>query len=117
MKELQQSLELCGGRLQNLNENYEQLSKQVTRVDSFLLNRRLEMLKKMWTEIVQQSAKKQQQLVRRLQLWTEFNDKCKQLLESMLNLDAAISSNKEIQIEDFIVKLQTVSRRKFTENF
>lgn len=95
-------------RLRHLNEKFERLKTSISEDDTMVLQQRLHLLQNLWQELRHHSESRQRELRGRLQRWTDFYERCRQLEEELRRIEAQLGNSCQISIEDLIVTLNTV---------
>ena len=95
-----------------LRARHRHLSDSVAREDLSILQQRLLLLDKQWDEIKNQTLLREQLIADRLNRWSTFTEKHKELSDWLDRMEAKVTTGREYHIEDLLHKLQNVS-----ENF
>ena len=74
-----------------------------------ILDERLHLLDRLWTEIYSQVLQRRAWVQGRLDRWSDFNEQCRQLTDTIAKCESFIEDSGDRTIEDLIVSLQTVS--------
>lgn len=61
-----------------------------------------------------QLSLRRQQVSEKLNEWTVFNEKYKELCEWLMNMESKVSQNGDISIEEMIEKLRKVNKYEWT---
>lgn len=95
--------------LEKLQKSESRLSKSVSPDDISVLHERLVLLSKQLDELHLQNLQRKQQIIDKLNEWTRFFDKCKEMFDWMTKMEMKISQNGELSMEDLLDKLKNVS--------
>lgn len=74
-----------------------------------MLDERLRLLSRLWTEVLDQVSQRRVQIEKRLERWSDFDEECRQLMEAIAQCESAVGGVSDVPIEDLLVALQTVS--------
>ncbi|XP_023932384.1 nesprin-1-like [Lingula anatina] len=97
-----------------LLEKEHQLALVVSPDDLTILRQRIVLLTKQWDEIANQIVLRRNCIEDRLNEWTLFNDKYREMLDWLSYMEAKVSSNQEFHIEDILEKLQKDYKEEIT---
>ncbi|KAF4070784.1 hypothetical protein AMELA_G00277550 [Ameiurus melas] len=119
-KEDENSLELWAGRLKKLVAMKTDISQYVLPTDTVLLQGQLEELHSQWEELCLKVSKRKQEISDRLNAWTIFNDKHKELCEWLAQMERKVMHSSDyFSIEEMVEKLKkdcTEEMNLFNEN-
>ncbi|XP_058234972.1 nesprin-1 isoform X2 [Hemibagrus wyckioides] len=120
IKEDENSLEQWAGGLKALDTMKTDISQYVLPTDMVLLQGHLEELHSQWEELCLKVSKRKQEIADRLNAWTIFNDKHKELCEWLAQMERKVlHSSDYLSIEDMVEKLKKDCMEEinlFTEN-
>uniref|UniRef100_UPI0037E92F69 nesprin-1 isoform X2 n=1 Tax=Semicossyphus pulcher TaxID=241346 RepID=UPI0037E92F69 len=102
------------GDLAHLNVLRESLSCYISAEDLSVMQERIELLHRQWDEICHQLSLRRQQVSEKLNEWTVFNEKYKELCEWLTNMESKVSQNGDISIEEMIEKLRKDYQEEIT---
>ncbi|MCI4389446.1 hypothetical protein PGIGA_G00098050 [Pangasianodon gigas] len=106
-KEDENSLELWAGGLRELVTMKTDISQYVLPTDTMLLQGQVEELHSQWEELCLKVSKRKQEIADRLNAWTIFNDKHKELCEWLAQMERkVIHSSDYFSIEEMVEKLK-----------
>ncbi|XP_037550764.1 nesprin-1 [Nematolebias whitei] len=113
-KDLESTCEGWTGDLAHLTLLRESLSCYISSEDLTVLQERVELLHQQWDEIIHQLSLRRQQVGDKLNEWTVFNDKYKELCEWLTRMESKVSQNGDISIEEMIEKLRKDYQEEIT---
>uniref|UniRef100_A0A1A8H4I9 Spectrin repeat containing, nuclear envelope 1b n=1 Tax=Nothobranchius korthausae TaxID=1143690 RepID=A0A1A8H4I9_9TELE len=113
-KDLESTFEGWTGDLTHLTLLRESLSSYVSAEDLSVLQERIELLHRQWDEICHQLSLRRQQVSERLNEWTVFGEKYKELCEWLTKMECKVSQNGDISIEEMIEKLRKDYQEEIT---
>ncbi|XP_062428373.1 nesprin-1 isoform X2 [Rhea pennata] len=105
-KELENAVEGWTDDLAHLSLLKDTLSANISADDISILNERIELLHRQWEELCHQVSLRRQQVSERLNEWTVFSEKNKELCEWLTQMESKVSQNGDILIEEMIDKLK-----------
>lgn len=108
LQQKEQQMDAYRERLRHLNEQFGQLTSCISEDDTMVLVQRLHLLQNLWQEVRHQNESRQRQLKGRLQRWTDFYERCRQLDEELHRIEAQLGNGCQLSIEDLILALNTV---------
>uniref|UniRef100_UPI003AAF302D nesprin-1-like n=1 Tax=Centroberyx gerrardi TaxID=166262 RepID=UPI003AAF302D len=113
-KDLESTFDGWTGDLAHLAVLRESLSCYISAEDLSVLQERIELLHRQWEEICHQLLLRRQQVSEKLNEWTVFNEKYKELCEWLTNMESKVSQNGDISIEEMIEKLRKDYQEEIT---
>nr|XP_057913481.1 nesprin-1 isoform X6 [Doryrhamphus excisus] len=105
-KDLEGTIDGWTGDLSHLTVLRESLSCYISAEDLSVLQERIELLHRMWDQICQQLSLRAQQVSDKLNEWSVFSDKYKELCEWLTAMESKVSQNGDISIEEMIERLR-----------
>ncbi|XP_033126157.1 nesprin-1-like isoform X2 [Anneissia japonica] len=93
-------------KLDRLNNQERNLANILSPDDISVLHERLLLLSKQWDEIHHQTCQKKQRIIERLNQWTNFGLRYKEICDWLSQMEAKVSQNGEHSIEDLLYNLQ-----------
>ncbi|XP_063044606.1 nesprin-1-like isoform X4 [Engraulis encrasicolus] len=84
----------------------ETLSSKLRPHDLIVLSERIDLLNSQWEEVSHQVCVRRAQVCERLNEWAVFNEKSKELCDWLTQMEAKVSQNADISIQDMIDKLR-----------
>ncbi|XP_071395747.1 LOW QUALITY PROTEIN: nesprin-2-like [Centroberyx affinis] len=100
------SLERLASGLRDLATMKMDLSQYVAAGDSALLEQQLEQLHCQWEELCTKVSLRRQEIADRLNAWTIFNDKNKELCDWLTQMENKVCHNGDLSIEEMVEKLK-----------
>ncbi|KAJ0008745.1 hypothetical protein NQD34_016160 [Periophthalmus magnuspinnatus] len=113
-KDLENTFDGWTGDLAHLAVLRESLSCYISAEDLSVLQERIELLHRQWDEMCHQLSLRRQQVCEKLNEWTVFNEKYKELCEWLTNMESKVSQNGDISIEEMIDKLRKDYQEEIT---
>uniref|UniRef100_A0AAV2JAL2 Calponin-homology (CH) domain-containing protein n=1 Tax=Knipowitschia caucasica TaxID=637954 RepID=A0AAV2JAL2_KNICA len=113
-KDLENTFDGWTGDLAHLAVLRESLSCFISPEDLCVLQERVELLHRQWDEMCHQLSLRRQQLCEKLNEWSVFNEKYKELCEWLTNMESKVSQNGDISIEEMIDKLRKDYQEEIT---
>ncbi|KAJ0062831.1 hypothetical protein NL108_008118 [Boleophthalmus pectinirostris] len=113
-KDLENTFDGWTGDLAHLAVLRESLSCYISSEDLSVLQERIELLHRQWDEMCHQLSLRRQQVCEKLNEWTVFNEKYKELCEWLTNMESKVSQNGDISIEEMIDKLRKDYQEEIT---
>ncbi|XP_032356678.1 nesprin-1 isoform X1 [Etheostoma spectabile] len=113
-KDLENKFDGWTGDLAHLTVLRESLSCYISPEDLSVLQERIELLHRQWDEICHQLSMRRQQVSEKLNEWTVFNEKYKEICEWLTNMESKVSQNGDISIEEMIEKLRKDYQEEIT---
>ena len=107
-QEYECSFKNCADRKLRLTETQEDLASMISSHDMSILQQRLQLLNKQWQELHHQVELRHERIECRLARWVALNEKYRELMDQMAQMDDKISSGKDYHVEDFLHKLENV---------
>ncbi|KAK7904600.1 hypothetical protein WMY93_017207 [Mugilogobius chulae] len=111
-KDLENTFDGWTGDLAHLAVLRESLSCYISTEDLSVLQERIELLHRQWDEMCHQLSLRRQQVCEKLNEWTVFNEKYKELCEWLTNMESKVSQNGDISIEEMIDNYARTIKRK-----
>ncbi|KAM3861499.1 nesprin-2-like [Diretmus argenteus] len=106
MQENEVSLERLASGLRELATMKMDLSQYVAAGDSALLEQQLEQLHCQWEELCMKVSLRRQEIADRLNAWTIFNDKNKELCDWLTRMENKVCHSGDLSIEEMVEKLK-----------
>lgn len=106
MQELGQSLAGWTQSLGDLDTMKTDLTQCIVAEDVLALKEQVEHLHVQWEELCLRVSLRKQELEDRLNAWTVFNEKNKELCEWLTQMESKVSQTADVNIEEMIEKLQ-----------
>ncbi|XP_061651777.1 nesprin-1 isoform X12 [Phyllopteryx taeniolatus] len=113
-KDLESAIEGWTGDLTHLTVLRESLSRYISAEDLCVLQERIELLHRMWDEICHQLSLRGQQVAEKLNEWSVFADKYKELCEWLTGMESKVSQNGDVSIEEMIERLRKDYQEEIT---
>lgn len=109
MQKTEKIFSIKKSELEKLHKSEHRLSQAVSPDDISVLHERLVLLSKQLDERHLQNLQRKQQITDKLNEWTRFSDKCKEMFDWMNGMQMKVSQNGDLSMEDLLDKLNTVS--------
>ncbi|XP_054826558.1 nesprin-2-like isoform X2 [Eublepharis macularius] len=106
MKELEKSLASWNRSLQDLGTVKADLAHCLLAEDVMVLREQVQNLHRQWEELCLRVSLRKQEIEDRLNAWTVFNEKNKELCAWLVQMESKVLQSADISIEDMIDKLQ-----------
>ncbi|KAL0967507.1 hypothetical protein UPYG_G00253120 [Umbra pygmaea] len=105
-EENEASLELWAGEMKELSTMKMDLSQYILAGDASLLQGQVEQLQCQWDELCLKVSLRRQDIADRLNAWTIFNDKHKELCDWLTQMENKVSQSGDISLEEMVEKLK-----------
>ncbi|XP_077587828.1 nesprin-1-like isoform X2 [Stigmatopora nigra] len=105
-KDLEGALEGWTADLSHLSVLRESLSRHISAEDLCVLGERMELLHRTWEQICHQLSLRGRRVSEKLNEWSVFGDKYKELCEWLATTEAKVSQNGDVSIEEMIQRLR-----------
>jgi len=109
LKDLTISLNVYNDKLKDLSSARGRLTTAASAECLMVLDQRLHLLDRLWTEVHDQVLQRCAWVQGRLDRWSDFDEQCRRLTDDIAKCESAIEDSRDTTIEDLIVALQTVS--------
>ncbi|XP_076023194.1 nesprin-2a [Genypterus blacodes] len=106
IQEAELSLEHLASGLRELATMKTDMFQYVAAGDSALLEQQLDQLHCQWEELCMKVSLRRQEVADRLNAWTIFNDKNKELCDWLTQMDNKVSHSGDLRIEEMVEKLK-----------
>ncbi|XP_029903714.1 nesprin-2a [Myripristis murdjan] len=106
IQEKEVSLECLASGLREMATMKMDLSQYVAAGDSALLEQQLEQLHCQWEELCMKVSLRRQEIADRLNAWTIFNDKNKELCDWLAQMENKVCHSGDLSIEEMVEKLK-----------
>jgi len=110
LQDLLVSLNVYKDKLKELLSARGHLAAAVTAECLTILDQRLHLLDRLWTEVHDQVLERCAQVRGRLERWSNFDEQCRRLTDDIAKCESTVEDGSDTTIEDHILLLQTVSR-------
>ncbi|CAH1803082.1 unnamed protein product, partial [Owenia fusiformis] len=98
-----------------LKQREQNLSQDVGMEDMSILSQRLVLLNKQWVEMFSEVSLRIHRINDRLNEWTHFNERYKELCASLGQMESKVSSNQELHIETLLRILQVEYKQEINQ--
>ncbi|XP_019623175.1 PREDICTED: nesprin-1-like isoform X2 [Branchiostoma belcheri] len=105
-KEYETAFQMTENKLTNIHGKEQQLAGSISPEDLSLLQERVRFLRKQWDEIHLQTTLRRQKVTDKLNEWSSFSDRYKELSDWLTEMEVKITHNPEVSIEDLLENLQ-----------
>ncbi|XP_042670139.1 nesprin-2 isoform X5 [Centrocercus urophasianus] len=106
IKELEQSLADWAHNMKELQAMKAELAHCILTEDMMVLQEQVEHLHRQWEELCLRVSLRKQEIEDRLNAWTVFNEKNKELCSWLVQMESKVLQTADVSIEDMIDKLQ-----------
>ncbi|XP_026174095.1 nesprin-2a isoform X2 [Mastacembelus armatus] len=106
IQETELSLHRLDSGLRELATMKTDLSQYIAAGDSALLEQQLEQLHSQWEELCMKVSLRRQEIADRLNAWTIFNDKNKELCDWLTQMENKVCHSGDLSIEEMVEKLK-----------
>ncbi|CAM9096735.1 unnamed protein product [Lampetra planeri] len=100
------SLQHLAAGLRDLDTMKTDLSPYIVAGDSALLEQQLEQLHSLWDELCMKVSSRRQEIADRLNAWTIFSDKNKELCDWLTQMEDKVHHHRDLSIEELVEKLK-----------
>ncbi|KAI8477946.1 hypothetical protein Bbelb_443190, partial [Branchiostoma belcheri] len=104
--EYETAFQMTENKLTNIHGKEQQLAGSISPEDLSLLQERVRFLRKQWDEIHLQTTLRRQKVTDKLNEWSSFSDRYKELSDWLTEMEVKITHNPEVSIEDLLENLQ-----------
>ncbi|KAM6130878.1 nesprin-2 [Pterocles gutturalis] len=106
IKELEQSLAVWDRDMKELQTVKLDVDYLVFKEDGLMIHEQVEHLCRQWEELCLRVSLRKQEIEDRLNAWTVFNEKNKELCSWLVQMESKVLQTADVSIEDMIDKLQ-----------